>query len=360
MFSRSRRTESRCDRRPGGETESHDDQPSVPRRVTVVTRGLALITIVIGIILVFQSRSSSPAVPVAFATCDWFRGYVKALSRPADDRRHYACVADGALITWDPRLSHARVAASQGIHVVAAVFTPDGARLAVMDSQGVVSLWDLATWRRWAEIPPRGGPAEALTLSRDGATMATADGSGVRLWDLTAASPSAGPQLDLPNVTSLALAADGRTLAVGTLDGTVRLWDSAQGSQGARFRAHPDHVKALAFSEDGRVLATASPHDNIVRLWDVSARRLLKELDGRTTIQVVAFAPGGRELATAGFDGTVQLWDVATGKSRWVLSERDGPVSALAFSADGGTLACGGFETIRLYRLDASSRAVSR
>jgi WD40 repeat protein len=190
--------------------------------------------------------------------------------------------------------------------------------------------------------------------------MATADGSGVRLWDLRAANPSAGPQLDLPGVRSLAFAADGRTLAVGTRDGAVRLWDSARGTQGARFRAHPYHVKSLAFSEDGRMLATASPYNRIARLWDVNSGRLLKELDGRTHIQVVAFAPGDREVATAGFDGTVQLWDVVTGASRWGLSERDGPVSALAFSADGRTLACGGSATIRLYRLDVASQTASR
>jgi WD40 repeat protein len=360
MFSRSRRTEGPRDRRTEEDIESLDGMVRDPRRVKVVIRGLAPIIVIIAITFICQSQPSSPAVPVAFATCERFRGYVKTLARPADYRKHYACLVDGTLLTWNPRSSHARVAVSQGIHVVAATFTPDGSRLAVMDSEGVVSLWDLTTWRRWAVIPPRGGTAEALALSRDGSSLATADGPGVRLWDLTTARPSAGPQLDLPSVTSLAFAADGRTLAVATVDGAVRLWDSAQASQGARFRAHPYHVKSLAFSEDGRVLATSSPNDSIARLWEAKAGRLLKELDGRAKIQTMAFAPGGRELATSGFDGTVRLWDVATGDSRWVLSERDGPVSALDFSADGGTLACGGFETIRFYRLDVPSQAGPR
>jgi WD40 repeat protein len=361
MFSGFRRTVGPRDRQPEGDPEPHDDPVGVPCRVRVVTRGLAFMLAAVAIVITYLSQSPPPSSePAAFAACDGLEGVVKALARPAADRSHYACISNGRLTIWNPRSSHARVGASQDAQIVAAAFAANGSTLAVVDARGVVSLWDLAEWRRWAEIPPRGGMAEALAFSRDSTTLATTDGSGVRLWDVTTANPSAGPRLDLHGVTSLAFAADGRTLVVGTVDGAVGLWDSAHGRQSARFRAHPYHVKSLAISDDGRVLATASPHDRIARLWDAGAGRLLKELDGRSQLQAVAFAPGDRELVTAGFDGTVRLWDVATGDSRWVLTERDGPVSALAFSADGRTLACGGSATIRLYRLDVASQTASR
>ena len=32
------------------------------------------------------------------------------------------------------------------------------------------------------------------------------------------------------------------------------------------------------------------------------------------TVVQIAFAPDGERVATAGFDGTARLWDVATGK----------------------------------------------
>lgn len=353
MFSRPRRTVGPRDPRPEKEAEAHDDWGGVPCRVRVITRGLALMLALMLVGLASQSRSPS-LVPAAIATYDGFSSCVRALVLSADDRTIYGCNADGTHTIWDTRLSRARVCASQGPYIVRALFAHDGSKLAVVDTGGVVSLWELAQWRRLAEIPARGGMAKPLAFSRDCTTLATADDFGVRLWDVTTATPSEGPELDLDGVTSLAFASDGRTLAVGTVDGTVRLWDSAQGRQFPRFRAHGSEVISLAFAEADRMLASCSHNERMVRLWDVDAGRLLKEFDGRSAIQAFAFAPGSRELATAGFDGAVRLWDVATGDSRWDLSAGDGPVTALDFSADGATLACGSIGAIRMYRLDVA------
>ena len=154
-------------------------------------------------------------------------------------------------------------------------------------------------------------------------------------------------------VSSVALSADGRTLATADGDGTVRLWDLAEHRQlGAPLTGHTDRVYGVAFSPDGRTLASASA-DKTVRLWDVQTHRQLgRPLDGHTReVRTVVFSPDGRTLASGGFDGMVLLWDVRTRRQlgRPLARHRD-PVDAVAFAPDGHTIAEYGLDgRIRLW-----------
>jgi WD40 repeat protein len=53
----------------------------------------------------------------------------------------------------------------------------------------------------------------------------------------------------------------------------------------------------------------------------------------------VAFAPDGKTLATGGRDGTVRLWDAATGKEIEEFTIPKGEITSVAFSPDGQILA---------------------
>jgi WD40 repeat protein/serine/threonine protein kinase len=81
--------------------------------------------------------------------------------------------------------------------------------------------------------------------------------------------------------------------------------------------------------------------------WSYLQRRAATYDDRRTlqghrgAVQDVAFSPDRRLLASGSLDGTVRLWEVATGKELRTLTAESGAINCVAFCRDGGVLAAG-------------------
>lgn len=115
----------------------------------------------------------------------------------------------------------------------------------------------------------------------------------------------------------------------------------------------PPVITALAVAPGGENLATAGD-DHVVRLWNITSGQLVHRLNGHTDwVRALAYTPDGKTLISAGDDHTITLWDAHTGKQTGQLPPHPQVIYAIACSADGKLLAAAGFEApVRLYNLE--------
>ncbi|MFK0254061.1 helix-turn-helix domain-containing protein [Streptomyces sp. NPDC090445] len=153
---------------------------------------------------------------------------------------------------------------------------------------------------------------------------------------------------------SHALAAESASLAAGRPEASMRLAEEAYRTMAtpqargallstqsqpflARLAGHSGPVNAVAFAPGGRLLATAGS-DGKVLLRRVSDRRTAATLTMPGRVRSVAFSPDGRTLAATSTEGPVRLWDTA-GRVTAELPAETAGARAVAFSPDGRALA---------------------
>jgi WD40 repeat protein len=131
-------------------------------------------------------------------------------------------------------------------------------------------------------------------------------------------------------------------------DRSARLWDARTGE--LRFTlSHDDMVASAVFSRDGGRLATAS-HDGSVRVWDTATGARLAALtgrgeDGRIHYRKAVFGPTDDLIAAVRWNGAlVDVWNARSGVRLTTLDNAGarGPDVDIAVSADGRWLAVAG------------------
>jgi WD40 repeat protein len=276
--------------------------------------------------------------------------------------------------------------------VFAIAFSPDGQTIALArgaaDSHlqfGRIELWNLQTGKLLHLMKGFDGPVRSVSFTPDGGTLISGSTEfhptqiavkpgrlggvntcALKWWDTQTGQLK--HQLTMPGDANYAIrvtpSPDGKQLAVRLSSGSsyppyaffkteMKLLDSESGD--VKFKLDMGHPGAAAFSSDSKVLAVTNGDD--VKLWDTQTGKSLRKLkDLRGSANAVAFTADGKSIAVAStkytFDfygyrvttrasSEVKVFDAATGNVSLKLP-KVGIVNSLAFSPSGRVLLIGG------------------
>lgn len=124
---------------------------------------------------------------------------------------------------------------------------------------------------------------------------------------------------------------------------------------------HPSQIASVAFSPDGRYALTGG-YDKTVKLWEVATGKEIRTFKGHANIvYAVAFSADGLYAFSGSQDGSIKFWEVSTGRQIRTMHGDNACVFSLAVSFDGRYILSGGTESKSVVKLwDAATGKLVR
>ncbi|MCB0346802.1 MAG: WD40 repeat domain-containing protein [Bdellovibrionales bacterium] len=313
---------------------------------------------------------------------------VTSVALSPDASRLLSGSKDGTVRIWDVATGQ-QLATLEGHEdwVLAVAFSPDGKTAASAGRDKVIFIWDIVSGKAIAQFKGHTGFVSSLEFSTDGSKLLSSSyDQSVRLWDMKTLSPG---KIFLSNQGWLLTASfgnNGRSVLASAADNIILEWRIDSGLAEAKYVGHegwvysiitvPGSSKFFSASLDGtirswrygesdpdKVLVDAEMPINDavlaqdrgsflvasgskVRIYDVATgKERAADRQGHIgPVRAVVAVAGGKELASAGADGKIIVWEAKSHKELRRFSTEAKPrggYMALSYSRSGDILAAG-------------------
>lgn len=191
---------------------------------------------------------------------------------------------------------------------------PSGERIAVVEEDGTVRLWDVTTGQETVLA----GRAETVEFSNDGRVLLSITEQACQTWNPVTGQPLCDPVVEPEGEARAVLSPDGSRVAQWTAKGSggqhaARVWDSATGKVVCELAHHWQGILSAAFSPDGSLVATGGG-DHMLHLSDArTGRDVVPPMRHPQKIDRCGFTSDGL-LLWALADSDIIIWDTIAGE----------------------------------------------
>ncbi len=205
-----------------------------------------------------------------------------------------------------------------------------------------LALVPLPAWSEFFTLKGHGGPIMGIAAAPDGRIATASFDNSVGLWSGKSPEWLEGHEAAVNSVVF-----NGTAIYSAGDDFTLRRWPG-----GEIVGQHKGKIVGLAASKTH--VATAS-WDGTIGLWPVDGSDPVLLGPTGSGVNAVAFSPDGAHLYSAGVDGSLRLWDVASGQETDRLVEHGFGINELILNTQDNWIAYGAVDGVTRI-LDLSTR----
>lgn len=196
--------------------------------------------------------------------------------------------------------------------VTAVGFSPDGKSLLTGCYDGNTVIWNRDGSKKYM-IPQTGEQISAAAFSSDGKLIVTSSYTG----NVAIFSGEGKPVKKFSaqsQVNAMVISADSKSIITGSFSGLAQIWDINTSEPVTQFGvARGDEILSVAASANNQYVAAGS-NAGYIRILNNNTHQETVIKAHQTRVNALSFAPDNRTLSSASTDGTVKIWDCASGK----------------------------------------------
>lgn len=235
------------------------------------------------------------------------------------------------------------------------VFTPDSKTFLSAGIDKIVRAWSVPDGKPLYTLEGHQGSIHGMGLSGASLLVTGAEGGTILLWDLKERKQIGPLGKTTSALHSLVVSPNGKLAASGGGDwksntpGELRLWDLEKREEVHSFAGHRRLVLGVAFSPDNRLLA-AVDFSGDLHVWDLVTRKPAVSLFQESPAGSVGFSPDGKHLVVGDYKGRLNVWDTAHWLDEGVALGHPGGVMFLGYAPGGKLLASAGWNgTVKMW-----------